>query len=126
MKQLIILIHLALSLPLFTACHTNEIKTPPSKNEALNTISNSNASTERGSLQNILDNWLTNEWTPAVESDKEIQEKYLNKKEEESHFTLQEYMDKREAYLKVHPSDHNNSHVHKVESLPVIGSTKRR
>ena len=123
MKQLIILTHLSLSFFFLSGCHTNEINSTPSENEALNKVSNSNASKEKGAMQNIFDNWLETEWTPAVENDKEIQKKYLDK-EKEHHFTLQEYMDKREAYLKAHPSDFNSSHVHKMEMLPVIGKTK--
>jgi hypothetical protein len=58
----------------------------PSQNSALNSISSSNSkSTNRyssakpkdGYMQKAMDNWLTNDWTPTVSKDKEIQEKYM-------------------------------------------------
>ncbi len=123
MKRLIIKYSISLSFLLCTACSTSG-EVSPSQNSALNSISNSSAKSDKGVIQNMLDNFLKEEWTPTVESNKEIQKRYIEK--EDKYFTLQEYMDKREAYLKVHPSDHNNSNVHKLEMMPVIGNTKKR
>lgn len=36
-------------------------------------------------------------------------------------FTLQEYVDKTEAYMRARKVDVNNSHVEKLNSMPVIG-----
>ena len=36
-------------------------------------------------------------------------------------FTLQEYVDKTEAYMRARKVDLNNSHVEKLNSMPVIG-----
>jgi hypothetical protein len=44
---------------------------------------------------------------------------YIEKKDKP--FTLQEYVDKAEAYMKAKPNDYEHSNVKKVESLPVIG-----
>ena len=141
MKQLIIKYSIGLSLLFCTACSTSG-EVSPSQNSALNSISNSSAKSDKGVIQNMLDSFLKEEWTPTVESDKEIQKRYMQEvkesnssktttqksyiEKEDKYFTLQEYMDKREAYLKVHPSDHNNSNVHKLEMMPVIGNTRRR
>jgi len=94
-------------------------------------------------MQNSLDTWLQTDWEPTVAKDKKIQEKYMEKVEDETSsvqsqkrdkttqatyvekrdkaFTLQEYVDKAEAYMKAKPNDYEHSHVKKVESLPAIG-----
>jgi len=51
-----------------------------------------------------------------------LQEKY---KEEDRDFTLQEYVDKMIIYNSTHISDEKSSHLNKINSMPVIGSTKR-
>ena len=76
-------------------------------------------------MQKSLDKWLKDEWEPTVNKDKEIQKKYPKTEKEsvktsERSFTLQEFVDKAVVYRKKTP-DSNNSHVKKVESLPVIG-----
>jgi len=90
---------------------------------------------KKGYMQRALDEWLEKEWTPTIAKDEAIQKKYMEQKtikntdKEEKiliekrnrDFTLQEYVDKASAYLKAHPSDYENSHVKKLESLPVIG-----
>jgi len=90
---------------------------------------------KKGYMQRALDEWLEEEWTPTVEKDEAIQKKYMEVKtikkadkeekvlieKKDRDFTLQEYVDKASAYMKAHPADHENSHVKKVESLPVIG-----
>ena len=111
----------------------------PSQNSALNSISSSNGKAKDGMMQNIMDSWFKNEWTPTVSKDKEIQKKYMRKDgstktvykdgREEIHyvekddkpFTLQEYVDKAAAYRKAHPNDYEHSNVKKLESMPVIG-----
>jgi hypothetical protein len=140
MKQVIIKSSICLSLCIFSACSTSS-DLSPSKNDALNEISNSNANNGKGSLQGLLDTFIEDDWTPTVTADEEIQQKYMQKvppekkeaqksekyiEKEDKYFTLQEYADKRAAYVKAHPSDHNNSHVHKINSMPVIGESKGR
>ena len=123
MKQLIDIFLIFLSSIILAGC-SNKVEVSPSQNSALNSISTSNADTKKGSLQNNLDNFINGEWFEAIGNDKEIQKKYEEK--EERDFTLQEYVDKAAAYKKVHPSDHEHSNIHKLESIPVIGSTKSR
>jgi len=79
-------------------------------------------------MQKSLDSWLKTAWTPTVEKDAKVQQKYMkpvdSKKYEEDKqrgFTLQEYVDKAGAYMKARPNDYNTSHAHKMESMPVIG-----
>ena len=110
---------------------------PPSQNCDLNKISNSHGKNKPGLMQKNLNNWLKNEWTPTVNKDKKIQKKYLKKEttttndntteekyveDKERNFTLQEYVDKASAYIKAHPSNEEESHVKKLESMPVIGN----
>ena len=128
MKQLITIYGLSLSLVILSACSTSS-DVSPSQNSALNDVSNSNSNNGKGSLQGLLDNFLENDWTPTVENDPEIQKKYMKKEESEKenkYFNLQEYADKRAAYVRAHPSDHNNSHVHKINTMPIIGNSKKR
>lgn len=49
----------------------------PSQNDALNSISSSNGKTKDGLMQNMMDSWFSNEWTPAISEDKDIQKKYM-------------------------------------------------
>jgi len=56
-----------------------------------------------------------------VTKQKEIQEKY---KEEDRNFTLQEYIDKMAVYNSTDISDEKNSHVNKMNNMPVIGSKR--
>ncbi len=53
---------------------------------------------------------------------KEVQEKY---KKKDRNFTLQEYVDKMSVYNSTHVTDEKNSHTKKINSMPVIGSSKR-
>ena len=123
MKHLIDIFLITFSLISITGCSA-QIQTSPSKNSALNSISKSNASSEKGFLQKNLDSFLENEWETTLKQDKNIQEKY--KEQEERSFTLQEYVDKATAYKKAHPSDHEHSNVHKLENMPIIGKSKSR
>ena len=123
MKQLLDKTLITLSLLLLIGCSTKgEIS--PSKNSALNSVSNSGGKEKKSFLQNSLDSFVKEDWIPTLNDNKEIQEKYEEK--EEKSFTLQEFVDKSEAYLDAHPSDHENSNVHKLESMPVIGKSKTR
>ncbi len=137
MKQLITtsLIISAFILP--SGCAT-KAPAAPSQNSDLNKISNSNGKAKSGFIQKNLDNWLKNEWTPTINKDKKVQNKYMKKvaikrenssndtekkyvEDKERNFTLQEYVDKAAAYSKAHPSDGKDSNVKKLESMPVIG-----
>ncbi len=137
MKQLITT-SLAISLFILLNGCTTDTPVAPSQNSDLNKISDSNGKDKPGLMQKSLDSWLKNEWTPTVSKDKKVQMKYLKKvdsnvtttdknsevkyvEKEDKNFTLQEYVDKSEAYLKAHPSDDKDSHVKKLESMPVIG-----
>ena len=53
-----------------------------------------------------------------VTHQKEVKEKY---KEKDRHFTLQEYVDKAAIYNSSHVTDDSDSHVKKMNTLPVIG-----
>jgi hypothetical protein len=138
MKQKIITINTAAVLLFLTACNTSPA-VAPSKNSALNNISKSNASKQKeGAMQKALDSWLESEWIPTISQDKEIQQKYMKKSQNtqkqiggkkevkyvedpERPFKLQEYVDKASAYIKAKPNNYENSNVHKLESMPVIG-----
>ena len=100
MKQLIQL-NLTLIALFMSACTT---QTPAP--------SSHNSDSTSGFLQKHLDNWFEKDWDPAVkEKDKDTQER----------FRLQDYVDKISLYMQAHPSDINNSHVKKLEDMPVIG-----
>jgi hypothetical protein len=53
---------------------------------------------------------------------KEVKQKY---KEKDRHFTLQEYVDKLSVYSSTHVTDDSKSHNKKLESMPVIGKSRR-
>ena len=57
-----------------------------------------------------------------VKKQKEVQEKY---QDEDRHFTLQEYVDKLSVYNSNHMTSEEDSHYHKMKSMPVIGNSKR-
>ena len=150
MKQLNLIITSTLTILTLAACGTSTGVTP-SQNSALNSISNSSGKAKSGYMQKGLDTWLVEDWTPAVEQDKEIQEKYMERVESNSSNeltktsaveganasekkvtyvekkdkfpTLQEYVDKTEAYLKATKKDQmpEASNVKKLEKMPVIG-----
>jgi hypothetical protein len=93
----------------------------PSQNAALNSVTKSSASTQKGSMQNAVDKWIEKEWTPSVEKNTTIQK--INRDKERS-FKLQEYVDKMEVYNKESNQTSKSSHTQKVNSLPVIGGDK--
>ncbi len=138
MKQLINKILISLSLVSMIGC-TPSPTVAPTQNSALNKISNSNAKKKKSYfLQNQFDYFVNKELTPTVIKDKEIQKKYMDKvvdkktgkvtyKDKKSdYFTLQETCDKISTYMRENPSDYNKSNVHKLEMMPVIGTTKKR
>ena len=53
---------------------------------------------------------------------KEVKAKY---KEKDRHFTLQEYVDKMAVYSSSHVTDDTDSHNKMMDSLPVIGKSRR-
>jgi len=57
-----------------------------------------------------------------VKFQQEVKSKY---QKEDRPFTLQEYVDKMSVYNKSHIGDDTNSLVKKMESLPVIGKSRR-
>lgn len=80
MKQLIIITASTLSIAFFSACSSSS-QAAPSQNSALNSISNSGQNSKSGYMQKSLDSWLKDDWTPTVNEDKDIQEKYMKKSE---------------------------------------------
>ncbi len=115
MKQLIKRTPIILSMIFFVGCVTTPTATPTG-NEALNSISKSNSSKKKSYfLQNQIDEFLENEWKESVLEDKNIKEKYEDKKDKS--FTLQEYVDKVEVYSGKKTSDDTTSNVTKMESL---------
>jgi len=158
MKKLLLLIPMVF---IFNACSKVD-GVNPSKNKTLNIVAGKKEK-KPALMQNLLDDWLKNEWSPTVsgtkiptgdtkikiipnedgtaklvnaktnvvlkemtkeqfEKQKEVEEKY---KEEDRDFTLQEYIDKMIVYNNTHISDEKSSHSNKINSMPVIGSTKR-
>ena len=133
----------------------------PSQNKAVNAFAGKKEK-KTGFLQNSLDKWLKEEWSPIVSGTKApsaqtkvkiipnkdgsaklvvvktglvlkemtkeqvkkqklVQTKY---KDENRHFTLQEYVDKIQVYNSSHTSDEKNSHTAKINFMPVIGKSK--
>ena len=130
---------ISITLVSLLGCATGGSMTP-SQNESLNAISPSGKQQKAGVMQHSLDSWLKNDWEPTVEKDETIRKKYMKEKVVETSkangekqtkvvyeedvnkgFTLQEYVDKAEAYQKAHPSDYEHSNVKKLENMPVIG-----
>lgn len=136
MKHITQLTLTVFSVSFFLGCSTH-LGDTPSQNSAINTISPTNSSKKDGVMQKSLDGWLKKDWTPTVQKDEKIKSKYMEPKKvvtkkdskekvkyvekRNSKFTLQEYVDKAGAYMRAKPNDYNSSHVHKMESMPVIG-----
>ena len=72
-------IAMAQTLLLLLASCGSSAPVAPSQNDALNKISNSKGKEKSSYMQQGLDTWLEEEWEPAVEKDKEIQNKYMEK-----------------------------------------------
>jgi len=121
MKKSHLIIIAMLTLLSISACSTTKVGNP-SQNDALNSVTESGKNKKSGAMQGSVDSWLKDEWTPSVEKDKEIQKKYKDKNRD---FTLQEYVDKSEVYVKdkeVKEYNKENSHSEKMKSMPVIGN----
>jgi hypothetical protein len=108
-------------LAILSACTTNE-HLHPSQNAQVNLLADHKQAKENGFLQNNLDSWLNDEWTPNIEKNETI--KSMNKNEQRN-FTLQEYVDKMTVYLKEHNSSYQNSHIKKIDAMPVIGKKRK-
>jgi len=136
---------------LLSACGSSPA-VAPSQNSALNSITDSNGKEKSGYMQQGLDSWLEDDWTPTVEQNKEIRTKYMEKVESNSskptstketittgevknksaktqyvesknrNFTLQEYVDKAGVYFEAQERDYSTSNVEKMKSMPVIGN----
>ncbi len=79
---------------------------------------------EKGALQKKLDAWMTEEWNPTFQGDKDQSEK---DKEASEHFTIQHYVDKAEKYFKKKEEERKGqpqepAHYEKISKLPVIGN----
>jgi len=148
MKQLKLIITSSLTMAMLSACGTSTV-VAPSQNSALNSITDSNGKEKSGYMQQGLDSWLKDDWTPTMEQNEEIRTKYMDKVEPKSskamskdeatvegqeettevkyvekkdkNFTLQEYVDKSAAYFEVQERDLEGSNVKKMQSMPVIG-----
>jgi hypothetical protein len=118
MRNLKITIVATISILSLSSCSSNS-SVAPSRNEALNSVTNSTAEkNNKGSMQKSLDIWLKNEWTPKVEKDEAIKAKNQDKDRD---FKLQEYVDKSEVYMRESNSTTKDSHYKRMESMPVIG-----
>ncbi len=117
MKNLILAVS---AIILLTSCSKVD-GANPSQNRALNSVSGKEEKEKSGYLQEALNNWTKNDWTPAVEKNEDIKKKNEN---ESRNFTLQEYVDKIEVYNKEQNSTHTESHKKKISSMPVIGEIK--
>lgn len=76
------------------------------------------ARSEGGLLQEHLDSWMDEEWTPATEQDASV--KAMNE-DDGRPFTLQEYVDKIDVYLDSKSDEEGASHKERMDALPVIG-----
>lgn len=147
---------------MFSACSQVD-GANPSQNSVLNSVAGKKETKNDGYMQQALDKWLKEEWSPMVEGTtppsgetavkiienkdgtaklveaksgivlKEMSEKELKRQKEVQakyndegrNFTLQEYVDKIAVYNSMHTSDEENSHVKKINAMPVIGTAKR-
>lgn len=117
-KHLLTLYFLTLCFS-FVGCSSREVSKTPDKSLRMNGITETSITKKSYFMQNLLDDWLENDWEPTVKKDEEIQKKYEDNKTKS--FTLQEYVDKIGAYQKAKPNDYNTSHQHQMDALPVIG-----
>lgn len=116
MKNLTKTITLIFTTLVLGACSSNTM-VAPSQNSALNSVSNSTQQ-KSGAMQKSLDNWLEKDWTPTIEKDPVIKEKYTDEKRA---FTLQEYVEKAEVYSKDGNNSVKESNVEKLNTMPAIG-----
>lgn len=91
----------------------------PSQNRELDRVSPMPvAKSEGGAMQQSLDEWTKEEWTPITEQDERI--KAMNQ-DKDRPFTIQEYVDKAMIYQANKPKSDQPSHVEQMKELPVIG-----
>ena len=114
MKQIYTAITLISFIVSLNSCSSKSNTSSPQKPHF--SVSGQKNNKDNGYLQRHLDNWLQNSWNPSV---KDVEKKY-QKDENSRSFTLQEFVEKAEVYNNIHP-DSNNSHVEKLNKLPVIG-----
>ena len=117
MKKIIIIISTNLILLSFTACNSHK-GVNPSQNSALNSVSASKKSKENGTMQKNLDHWIKNDWDKITQEDEKIKQRDENKSRD---FRLQDYVEKAMVYHKNKKKSHVESHVEKVNKLPIIG-----
>jgi hypothetical protein len=91
----------------------------PSTNPTLDSVSPSIKGD--GQMQKNLDNWIGNEWTPAVEQNTTIKEMNQDK---DRPFTLQEYVDKATIYHKNKPKSDEPPLYEEINSHSVFGGDK--
>jgi len=121
MKQLIKLFVITLSLTFISAC-SSHIQQSEVKNYGMDNVSPTIKKNDEGFMQNIYDDFIKNDWEPTISKNRDIKEKYMKEDQNSTNsFTLQEYVDKATAYVGEKPSGENNSNVHKLEQMPVIG-----
>ena len=119
MKQLMNKTVITLSLLALVGCSSTP-SVSPSEGKALNSISKSNISKKKSYFfQKQIDGFVDDEWRETVLEDKEIKEKYEDKKDRS--FTLQEFVDKNKVYYKKKENNSASSHAAKLESMPIIG-----
>lgn len=114
MKNIILAIS---AIVLLTSCSKVD-GANPSQNKALSSVSGKKEKEQSGFMQQALDSWVKEEWSPRVEKDETIKKK---NEDENRNFTMQEYVDKIAIYNKEQNSTLEESHTQKVNSLPVIG-----
>jgi hypothetical protein len=76
MKKLIQPTLTLITLVALSACSYTS-KPSTSQKDALESVSSDSHPKEKGSMQTALDNWVSQEWSPTVEKDEEIQKKYM-------------------------------------------------
>jgi hypothetical protein len=76
MKKLIQPTLTLIALVALSACsHTSNPSA--SQRDALESVSPDSHPEKKGAMQNSLDSWLSQDWTPSVEKDETIQKKYM-------------------------------------------------
>ena len=91
----------------------------PSQNPELHRVSPMPvAASEGGAMQESLDRWTKEEWTPIVEQNATM--KKINQ-DEDRPFKIQEYVDKAMIYHANKPENNESSHKEHLDTLPVIG-----
>ena len=128
---------------------TQPLKTAPSQNEALNSISPSSTAGDEHEeyryIQKNTNTWIEEEWTPLTEQNQSDTNRNIldnnntqiesntssGNKDDNSSFTLQYYVDKAGLYLENKKKRDANktkepSHTEKINTLPAIGKSNKR